>query len=92
MVMIQSRDTPINIRALAAQRALIDKAASLLHKNRSDFMLEAACQEAEKVLLDQRLFLVNDKHYHEYEMLIKAPINKNKMLKNLLRSKAPWDK
>ena len=36
-------DTPINLRARAEQRELIDQAAELLGKNRSDFMLDAAC-------------------------------------------------
>lgn len=48
-----ARDAPINLRALPAQRDLIDQAATLLGKNRSDFMLEAACERAQSVLLDR---------------------------------------
>lgn len=40
------RDAAINLRALPEQRDLIDHAANLLGKNRSDFMLEAACERA----------------------------------------------
>ena len=40
------RDAAINLRALPEQRDLIDHAAQLLGKNRSDFMLEAACERA----------------------------------------------
>ena len=47
------RDAAINLRALPQQRDLIDQAAQLLGKNRSDFMLEAACDKAQAVLLDQ---------------------------------------
>ncbi|EUD08993.1 toxin-antitoxin system, antitoxin component, ribbon-helix-helix domain protein [Providencia alcalifaciens R90-1475] len=36
------RNAAINLRALSEQRDLIDEAASLLGKNRSDFMLEVA--------------------------------------------------
>jgi GNAT superfamily N-acetyltransferase len=37
------------------QRDLIDQAANLLGKNRSDFMLEAACERAQAVrAVDQR--------------------------------------
>jgi uncharacterized protein (DUF1778 family) len=36
------RDAPINLRASPQPRDLIDYAASLLGKNRSDFMLELA--------------------------------------------------
>ena len=44
------RDAAINLRALPEQRDLIDHAATLLGKNRSDFMLEAACERAQAVV------------------------------------------
>jgi hypothetical protein len=47
------RDAAINLRALPEQRDLIDYAARLLGKSRSDFMLEAACDRAKAVVLDQ---------------------------------------
>ena len=46
----------INIRAKARQRDLIDQAAERLGRSRSDFMLEAACNRAEDVLLDHTFF------------------------------------
>ena len=46
------RDAAINLRALPEQLDLIDHAATLLGKNRSDFMLEAACDKARSVVLD----------------------------------------
>jgi uncharacterized protein (DUF1778 family) len=52
----QTRDLNINIRAKRGQRDLIDHAAELLGKSRSDFMLETACREAADVLLDRRVF------------------------------------
>ena len=59
----QPRDVTINLRANQRQRALIDRAAETLGKNRSDFMLEAACREANAVLLDRRFFLPDEKAY-----------------------------
>ncbi len=50
------RDAAVNLRALPEQRDLIDYAADLLGKNRSDFMLEAACERAQSVVLDQVFF------------------------------------
>lgn len=92
MAETQNRAAPINIRARATQRNLIDKAAAMLNKNRSDFMLEAACREAENVLLDQRLFLVDDKAWQTFEALINAPVMDNPALRKLLHDKAPWEK
>jgi uncharacterized protein (DUF1778 family) len=53
------RDAAINLRALPEQRDLIDHAAQLLGKNRSDFMLEAACDKAQAVVIDQVFFSLN---------------------------------
>jgi len=92
MAETQNREAPINIRARLAQRNLIDKAAAMLSKNRSDFMLEVACREAENVLLDRRLFLVDDEAYKKFETLLNAPVNENPALRALLSSKAPWEK
>lgn len=39
-------DAAINLRAKPEQRDLIAQAATLLGKNRSEFMLEAACERA----------------------------------------------
>ena len=53
------RAAAINLRALPEQRDLIDHAANLLGKNRSDFMLEAACERAQSVVLDQVHFTLD---------------------------------
>ncbi len=90
MATAQNKIAPINIRALEAQRALIDKAASTLNKTRSDFMLEAACQEAENVLLDQRLFLTDEDAFEAFHALLDAPVTGNEALQRLLNQKSPW--
>jgi len=72
---------PINIRALEGQRALIDKAASSLNKTRSDFMLEVACQAAENILLDLRLFLADDAAFSAFQAQLDAPVVENEKLK-----------
>jgi uncharacterized protein (DUF1778 family) len=41
----------LKLRAKESQRALIDAAAEILHKSRTDFILEMACQAAEDVIL-----------------------------------------
>ena len=62
----ESKEAPINIRAKASQRDLIDMAANLVAKSRTDFMLDAACREAQDILLDQRLFIVDDEQYDAF--------------------------
>ena len=84
------RDAAINLRALPQQRDLIDQAASLLGKNRSDFMLEAACDKAQSVLLDQVFFSLDDAKFREFTAMLDAPVQPNPGLERLLAVKAPW--
>ena len=88
----EARDTPINLRASQKQRALIDRAAEALGKNRSDFMLDAACREADSVLLDRRLFVLDDKTYRRFTEALDAPPADNRRLRRLLMTKAPWER
>jgi len=85
------RDASINLRAHAEQRDLIDQAAQLLGKKRSDFMLEAACEKAQGVMLDQVLFTLNARDFQRFHKLLDAPVAANPGLKRLLATKAPWD-
>ena len=85
------RDAPINLRALPQQRDLIDQAAQLLGKNRSDFMLEAACDKAQSVLLDQVFFNLDETRLRQFQALLDAPPEPNPGLERLLAVKAPWN-
>ena len=82
----------INIRAKARQRDLIDQAAARLGRSRSDFMLEAACNKAEDVLLDQAIFAVNASTFVKFQELLDRPLPATDKLRRLLKSKAPWEK
>ena len=86
------RDAAINLRALPEQRALIDHAARLLGKNRSDFMLEAACERAQTVLLDQVFFSLDTHRFHQFIEMLDAPPSPNPGLERLMAIQAPWDK
>jgi uncharacterized protein (DUF1778 family) len=86
------RDTPINLRARAEQRDLIDRASKLLGKNRSDFMLEAACEKANSVMLDQVYFPLGESGFKRFAQILDAPLKKNAALEALLAKPAPWDK
>ena len=86
------RDVTINLRANRRQRGLIDRAAATVGKNRSDFMLEAACRAADAVLLDQRFFLLDEKAYKRFTAALDKPPADNPMLRRLLRSKPPWER
>ena len=86
------RDLTINLRASQTQRSLIDSAAEAVGKKRSEFMLDAACREAEAVLADQRFFVVDDKTFQAFTDALDKPPAENARLRHLLTAKAPWDK
>ncbi|MGA7507015.1 MAG: DUF1778 domain-containing protein [Erwinia billingiae] len=85
-------DVQINIRAKEAQRALIDTAAAILHKSRTDFILDIACQAAENVILDRRMFNLDDQQYAEFIDMLDAPVTANPALDTLLARKPQWEK
>lgn len=86
-----TRDVKINIRAQTQQRQLIDQAAEILGKTRSDFMLEAACQKAENVLLDQRTFFLDDDKWQDFLNVLDTPVKSNEKLQKFLNTSAPWE-
>src|SRR6185437_2243272 len=81
----------INIRARARQRDLIDRAAERLGRSRSEFMLDAACREAEDVLLDQTFFAVDAGTFAKFQEMLDRPLPATDKLRRLLKTKAPWE-
>jgi uncharacterized protein (DUF1778 family) len=85
------RDAPINLRALPEQRDLIDHAANLMGKNRSDFMLEAACDRAKAVVLDQVFFNLDAQKFQEFTAMLDAPTQPNPGFERLMAIVPPWN-
>ena len=81
----------ISIRAKAGQRDLIDQAADRLGRSRSDFMLEAACRQAEDVLLDQTYFSLDAPSFAAFQALLDQPPAPTDRLRRTLKARAPWD-
>ena len=84
------RDIAINLRVQPRQRDLIDHAAQLLGKTRSDFMLEAACDKPQSVVLDQVFYGLNDERFRLFSELLNAPVVHNPGVERLLAIQAPW--
>ena len=81
----------ISIRAKAGQRDLIDQAADRLGRSRSDFMLEAACRQAEDVLLDQTYFALDAERFAAFQAMLDQPPAPTDRLRRTLKAAAPWD-
>ncbi|MCU0756663.1 MAG: DUF1778 domain-containing protein [Xanthomonadales bacterium] len=84
------RDAAINLRARPEQRSLIDHAAAVLGKNRSDFMLEAACERAQSVLLDQVFFQLDAQRFEAFLQALDAPVDAGEGFRRLMAVQPPW--
>jgi uncharacterized protein (DUF1778 family) len=85
------RDT-LNLRIKPELRGLIDRAAELTGKNRTDFVLNAARHAAEDALLDRTVFAVGPKAYAEFLSRLDMPPEPNARLRRSLSTPAPWEK
>ncbi len=81
----------INLRIEAKTRELIDEAASLLGKTRTEFMIDSARSQAIDVLLDQRLFTLDPERYGAFAHALDNPPAPGPKLKALLKRVPAWE-
>jgi uncharacterized protein (DUF1778 family) len=81
----------LNLRIRPEVRDLIDRAAKLAGKNRTDFVLDSARQAAENAILDRTVLTFSPKAYAEFVARLDAPPRANKRLRRSLQTPAPWD-
>jgi uncharacterized protein (DUF1778 family) len=86
-----TRREALNIRIKPQVRELIDRAAELAGKNRTDFVLDAARRAAEDTLLDRTVFTVSSKEYRQFLARLDAPPRPNKRLLKSMQTRAPWE-
>ena len=94
MAMLEDKKTKcetLNLRIRPEIRELIDRAARLAGKNRTDFVLDAARQAAENAILDRAVLTFSAKAYAEFVARLDAPPRPNRRLKRSLQTRAPWE-
>jgi uncharacterized protein (DUF1778 family) len=82
----------INLRIETQTRQLIDDAAAILGKTRTEFMIESARRQAIDVLLDQRLFILDADRYDAFMDALDNPPAPGPKLRSLLRRIPAWQK
>jgi uncharacterized protein (DUF1778 family) len=82
----------INLRIEANTRQLIDDAAAILGKTRTEFMIESARRQAIDVVLDQRLFVLDSERYDAFMHALDNPPAPGPKLRSLLRRVPAWQK
>jgi uncharacterized protein (DUF1778 family) len=87
-----ARDSTINLRAPRQTKELIDSAASVVGKTRSEFILESARQHAIDVLLNQRLFMLDQDQFDAFMNALDNPAPAGHRLKALMKRKPLWQR
>ncbi len=84
-----ARQSRINLRASTRQEQLLKQAAAATDRTMTDFVLESAVTEAERVLADRRWFLISDEQWDEFQHLLEQPARDLPRLRALL-AKPPF--
>lgn len=84
------RDATIHIRAPQQTKDLIEAAASSIGKTLSEFTLESARRHAVDVLLDQRLFTLDDDRHAAFMQALDNPPPAGAKLKALMKRRPLW--
>jgi uncharacterized protein (DUF1778 family) len=82
----------INLRIQTSTRQLIDDAAAVLGKTRTEFIVDIARRQAIDVLLDQRLFVLDSERYDAFVHALDNPPAPGPKLRSLLRRVPAWQK
>lgn len=83
--------TPLSMRLPEQDLAIIDRAADLRGRSRTDFVREAAVRAAEEVLLEQSIVRLSPDDFEAFKAAIAAPPQAVPEMVELLKRRAPWE-
>mgnify|MGYP000087576186 CR=1 FL=1 len=86
------KDELIQIRASAATKAILNRAAALRGQKLSEFMLDSARVRAEETVLDQRLFALDDEAYKSFLAMLDTPTKPGTALRTRMKRKPAWER
>jgi uncharacterized protein (DUF1778 family) len=85
------KDYPVSMRLPEADLAIIDRAAGLRGRSRTDFMREAALRSAEDVLMESRPIRMNEEGFAQFLAALSGPAVSVPELVETLKRAAPWE-
>lgn len=78
-----SKQARLDLRLAPVVKDLLQRAASAENKNVSDFVADHMFSVSKKVLLDQRIFAMNDQDWHQFNTALDREDNSNSSLEAL---------
>lgn len=85
------KEHPLSMRLPEADIAVIDRAAALRGRSRTDFVREAAVRAAEEVVLEQMLVRMSGAGFAAFMAAVTAPAEPVPELVELFGRKPPWE-
>lgn len=87
----ERKDYPVSMRLPEADIALIDRAAGLRGRSRTDFVREAAVRAAEDVLMEHRLIRMSAEGFADFMAAVSEPAKPVPEMVDLAKRPAPWE-
>ncbi|MCF6109760.1 DUF1778 domain-containing protein [Mesorhizobium muleiense] len=87
----ERKEHPISMRLPAADIAMIDRAAGLRGRSRTDFVRDAAVRAAEDVLMESRLIRMNSEGFADFMAVLSGPAAPVPEMVELVKRPAPWE-
>ncbi len=91
MAATERKEHPISMRLPDADVAMIDRAASLRGRSRTDFVREAAVLAAEAVVMENRLIRMSAEGFADFMAVLSGPATAAPAMVDLARRPAPWE-
>jgi uncharacterized protein (DUF1778 family) len=86
----ERKEHPISMRLPEADIAMIDRAANLRGRSRTDFVRDAAVRAAEDVLMEQRLIRMSPDGFADFLDVLSQPARPVPAIVDILQRPAPW--
>ena len=87
----QRKDHPFSMRMPINDLGVIDRAASLKGRSRSEFIRDAAVRAAEEVILDQSFIRMSPAGFDAFISVLDAPAIRIPEMVDLADRQVPWD-
>lgn len=87
----KKKEHPLSMRLPDADIAIIDRAAGMRGRSRTDFVREAAVRAAEDVLMESTLVRMSSSSFNAFMRALAAPPAAVPEMVELLERPAPWE-
>lgn len=87
----ERKDHPLSMRLPAADIAMIDRAASLRGRSRTDFVRDAAVREAENVVMEAMPIRMSEDGFGAFMEALTRPGRPVPEMVEVMRRQAPWE-